>query len=224
MSIFESRESDSPYIERLWRGQTGENYSPVCPADVRWNMLFRKSKGKVQVSIEGPLTKATPKFHPDAAEFLVIKFRLGAFMPYFPIGEILDADILLPEALRHGFWMNSDRWEIPDFENTESFVDKLVHHGLLVWDTVVNESLQGQSAEMSERTVRRHFLRATGLNPKSIEQIERANQALALLTDGTSISDTAFDLGYADQAHLTRSMRRFVGNTPAQILRQSQVE
>jgi hypothetical protein len=224
MSHFEARVSDSPYIEMLWRGYTPTNYTPVCPAEVRWNMLFIKSDGKTQVSIEGPLTKATPKYRAKEAEFLVIKFRLGAFMPYFPIGEILDADIMLPEAARHAFWMNSDTWEIPDFENAECFVDKLVQNELLVWDSVVNESLQGQLPAISERTVRRHFLRATGLNPKSIEQIERANQALNLLAEGNSIIDTVYEVGYADQAHLTRAMRRFVGNTPAQILRQNRAE
>ena len=63
------------------------------------------------------------------------------------------------------------------------------------------------------------FLRATGLTHKKIQQIERAHEAVSLLEGGSSIADAAFELGYFDQAHLTNSLKRFVGRTPAQISR-----
>jgi len=50
-----------------------------------------------------------------------------------------------------------------------------------------------------------------------VQQIQRAWQATALLGQGTSILDTAYRLGYFDQAHLTNSLRRYMGQTPAQI-------
>ena len=40
-----------------------------------------------------------------------------------------------------------------------------------------------------------------------------------LLKDGTSILDTVVAAGYFDQAHLTRSLKRFVGQTPSDIVR-----
>jgi len=54
-------------------------------------------------------------------------------------------------------------------------------------------------------------------------QIERARQALALLQQGISILDTVDQAGYADQPHLTRSLKYFIGQTPAQIVRLSQL-
>jgi len=39
------------------------------------------------------------------------------------------------------------------------------------------------------------------------------------LRKGVSILDAAFEAGYYDQAHLTRSLRRWVGLTPLQIAR-----
>ena len=48
--------------------------------------------------------------------------------------------------------------------------------------------------------------------------------ATLLLKQGVSIIDTILEAGYFDQAHLTRSMKYFIGQTPAQILRQSQPE
>jgi AraC-like DNA-binding protein len=52
-----------------------------------------------------------------------------------------------------------------------------------------------------------------------IQQIERANQAAALLARGTPILDTVYELGYFDQAHMTKALKRFRGQTPAQLLR-----
>jgi transcriptional regulator GlxA family with amidase domain len=40
------------------------------------------------------------------------------------------------------------------------------------------------------------------------------------LRDGAApLADVAVDTGYFDQAHLTRSLRHFIGQTPAQIAR-----
>jgi methylphosphotriester-DNA--protein-cysteine methyltransferase len=53
----------------------------------------------------------------------------------------------------------------------------------------------------------------------SIRQIQRARRATAQLQRGAAIADVAQDAGYYDQAHLTRSLKRFVGQTPAQVAR-----
>jgi methylphosphotriester-DNA--protein-cysteine methyltransferase len=69
--------------------------------------------------------------------------------------------------------------------------------------------------------VQRRFQRATGMSHGLIAQIERAQRAAALLAQGVSILDTVEQAGYADQPHLTRSLRRFVGRTPAELARSS---
>lgn len=59
--------------------------------------------------------------------------------------------------------------------------------------------------------------RATGLTRGAIGQIRRAERAAGLLGRGVSPLDVAGQLGYADQPHLTRSLKRFAGRTPSQI-------
>ncbi|MBA2682547.1 MAG: helix-turn-helix domain-containing protein, partial [Ktedonobacteraceae bacterium] len=105
-------------------------------------------------------------------------------------------------------------FQIPDYDDVEAFIDKLVREHLLVSDPFVREVLRGHSQEMSLRTVRRRFLFATGLTHKRLAQIERAHQATALLEQGTSLLDVAYQAGYADQAHMTRALKRFIGYTP----------
>jgi hypothetical protein len=221
-AIFEGRTSDSPYIEIIWRGRVEKDYSPVCPADVRWNLLFVKENGKVQVTAEGATTQFVPKNQVEGREFLVIKFKLGVFMPYLPPEKLVDGDTILPDAASKSFWLNGSAWQLPDFDNVETFVDRMARQGLLVREPVVNEVLQNHSPDLSSRTVRRRFLHTTGLTPTTIQQIERAQQAAALLEQGIPILDAVFQAGYADQPHLTRSLRRFIGQTPAQIARVSQ--
>ena len=75
---------------------------------------------------------------------------------------------------------------------------------------------------MSTRTAQRHFLQSTGITHSTSHQIERARQATNLLKQGVSILDTVYEAGYFDQAHLTRSLKHLIGQTPAQIIRAEQ--
>jgi methylphosphotriester-DNA--protein-cysteine methyltransferase len=61
----------------------------------------------------------------------------------------------------------------------------------------------------------------TGLTHQTILQIERARLAARLLEQGMPILDVVFEAGYFDQPHLSRSLKFFIGQTPAQIREQS---
>jgi transcriptional regulator GlxA family with amidase domain len=47
---------------------------------------------------------------------------------------------------------------------------------------------------------------------------------LVLLQSGIPIPETAFRAGYFDQPHLTRSLKLFAGQTPAQIIESNLAE
>jgi len=221
-AFFEGRPSDSPYIEIVWRGHVEHDYVAVCPADVRWNLLFLKHANRVRVTAEGATTQSVSKNQREGREFLVIKFKLGVFMPNLPAINLLNGDALLPDASSKSFWMNGSAWQFPNFDNVETFVERMAREGLLLHDPLVSAALQSRPLDKSFRTVRRRFLHSTGLTHNAIQQIERAQKAAALLERGVSILDTVDEAGYADQPHLTRAMRRFYGSTPAQMARTSQ--
>jgi methylphosphotriester-DNA--protein-cysteine methyltransferase len=77
--------------------------------------------------------------------------------------------------------------------------------------------LRGEPSELSERTVQRRFVAATGLTQGAIRQTDRARKAAVLLREGASVEDVVSGLGYFDQPHLARSLSRFVGQTAAQL-------
>jgi AraC-like DNA-binding protein len=215
--LFEERGSDSPNVEAVWRGRAGSNYAPVCPASHRWHLLFMRQNGRVTVSVEGPLTKATPVTQAEGTEWFGITFPLGTFLPSVSIRNLLDEQAILPLAAKTSFELAGSIFQFPDYENAETFVERLVREDLLVSDPVVKAILIGQPPEMSLRTARRRFLLATGLTYKAISQIERAKQAADLLEQGVSLLETAYQAGYADQSHMTRSLKHFIGHTPAHI-------
>jgi AraC-like DNA-binding protein len=62
----------------------------------------------------------------------------------------------------------------------------------------------------------RMFRKEVGLPPHAYLTQVRVRQAQQLLTIGTPIGLAAADVGFADQSHLTKHFKRFVGVTPGQ--------
>jgi hypothetical protein len=218
--VFEDRPSDSPFVERVWRCHSERAGTFYSMAASHWEMVVTRLKGKTFLTVRGPETKATTADCPAEGEWLAIRFRLGTFMPLLSAGNLRDRkDATMPEATSRSFWLNGSAWEYPDFENAETFVNRLVRDGLVAVDYSVDAALHGQPPEFSLRSAQRHFLQATGITHSTIRQIERARHATNLLKQGVSILDAVHQAGYFDQAHLTRSLKYRIGQTPAQIIR-----
>jgi len=222
--IYEERLSDSPYVETIMHGQTVSDGSTIRPAECHWHMVIVRHSGSVHPLLVGPWTTAGVASWGEGAEILWIKFKLGSFIPHLPPRNLRDMETTLPEAAGNSFWLKGSAWPFPDYHNVETFVDRLVRDEVLVCDPVVDAVLQDQPPELSSRTVRHRFLRATGLTQSHIHQAERAQRAVTLLEQGVSILDTVHEVGYFDQPHLTRSLKQFIGYSPAQIVPTSKPE
>jgi hypothetical protein len=108
-------------------------------------------------------------------------------------------------------------------------VKRLADGGLIAEDPLVSAVLRGEPQvsavlrgepqELTTRTEQRRFLQVTGMPRGLILQIERARYATNLLKQGVSILEAAYQAGYYDQAHFSRSLKRWTGQTPAQISR-----
>jgi AraC-like DNA-binding protein len=220
---FGFRQSDSPLVEYIWHTQTstagGAGFT--SSAEYNWEIVVSKWAGRTHLTVRGPETIATPAPIPEGeAEYFGIVFKLGTFMPHLPVSVIRDRnDITLPEATNQSFWLLGSAWQFPTFDNADTFVNRMMRQDLLDRDYTVMAALQGRAPEMSLRTLQRRFVHATGLTQKTIQQIERAKRAVALLERGAPIADVTYATGYFDQAHLTNSLKRLMGRTPSEILR-----
>lgn len=222
--LYEDRLSDSPYIDAVVHGQTVDEGSAIRPAELHWHMVFVSHEGSRRALIVGPWTKSGVVSYGAGAEILWIKFKLGAWFPHLPVRKFVDAETILPEATGPSFWLKSAAWEFPDHETVETFVERLAREDILARDPIVQSVLDGQRPDLSPRTVRHRFLHSTGMTQNHIFQVERALQAAALLRQGVSILDTIERGGYFDQPHLTRSLKQWVGYTPAQLIHMNQSE
>src|SRR6266508_4827577 len=130
---FEERPSDSPLVERLWCAQSERAGDFLSVAASHWEMVVSKYRGQTIMTVRGPETKVTP-MHVNlvGSEFVGIIFRYGVFMPHFPVSGLVDGDVDLPDASSKSFWLNGSARQFPDYENADTFVDRLVHEEILV--------------------------------------------------------------------------------------------
>lgn len=172
--------------------------------------------------MRGPETRATPADCPADGDWLGIRLALGTYLIDYPAAALRDRhDVDLPAETRT-FWLSGANLEYPTFENAESLVTRLARAGVIARDPAVMEALEGDRKGMSTRSSQRHFLRSTGITRNAYRQIERARFAARLLQQGTSIQDVVAEAGFFDQAHLTCSLRKLIGDTPARLRRQEQ--
>jgi hypothetical protein len=215
----EERLSDSPYVERVWHGIAEASGAFTAPADGCWELIVKTVDRHTTFMFSGPVSRSVDSSFSEGMSILSIKFRLGTFMPNFPFAQLVDTQTVLPSAASDSFWLNGECWQIPDYNNADTFVDWLMRDQTLLYDPLVQSVMQDQPQDWSVHTIRRRFLKATGFTQSTLRQIERARFAAVLLTEGRSIQDTIFEARYFDQPHLTRSLKHFTGQTPAQIAR-----
>jgi AraC-like DNA-binding protein len=219
------RSSDSPFVDHIWCSHSEGAHLFLSIAVSRLELVVTKLQGKITMTVRGPETKATPMGEcPDGGEWFGIVLKPGAFLPHLPVKSLVDSSVNLPTTSTTSFWLDGSAWQFPTFENADTFVDRLVRAGLLVRDPIVEAALQRDLNDLTLRSIQYRFLQSIGITQSAVRQIERARYATILLQQGVSISDTVLQAGYYDQPHLTRSLKRFIGQTPAQLLQHSRPE
>lgn len=72
----------------------------------------------------------------------------------------------------------------------------------------------GISPRQLQRLLRTH----AGLGPKTFQRVVRMQRFVSVAERGDGLAVAAAGAGYADQAHMTREVRRLTGLTPAELL------
>jgi hypothetical protein len=217
---YEERPSDSPFIERVWRCRSACAGTFLSIAAGHGEIVITRLRSKM-ITVRGPETTVRALDYATDVEWVGIRFKIGTFLPRLLPERLRDGrDANLPAATTRSFWFNGSAIEYPTFEHAEAFITRLARRGDIQRDPHVDAALRGgPSSRMSLRTVQRHVLRATGLTVSTFRQIERARHATNLLKAGVPILDVVRLAGYYDQAHLTRSVKYRIGQTPTQLQR-----
>ncbi len=213
----EHRGSDSPYIARVWRGQTSDRETMTSIATSTWELVFWESDGVMHAAARGPETTASSAEIDGESVSFGISFSHGASMPHLAISSIVDGGVESPHVEARRFVLVGKEWEVPDFHNAEQFVQRLVRAGVLTRDPLVDEVVWGGIARVGTRSVQRRVVSSTGLTQGAIRQIDRARHAAVLLAEGLAPLDVVNRLGYYDQPHLARSLQRFIGRSASEL-------
>jgi hypothetical protein len=217
---FDHRPSDSPFIERVWRSRSVRGGSFYSMAEPNIEIVVARVEGREQVILRGPVTRASMVPCPAGGEWLGIRLRVGTHLPAVATIQLTDhRSVALPGDGRGGFWFAKRFWEVPTYETAECLVSRLAAEGLIAFEGVIQRAFEGRKPGVTERSLQRRFLRATGLTQDSLRQIERARKAALLLASGASALDVVCMMDFFDQSHLTRAVRRWVGPTPGGLLR-----
>ncbi len=219
--LYEDRLSGSELVESIWHTIAEEAGRYLAVADASWDFLIVRQRGQTQIHVAGAATAVAPITYEVGTEYIGIRMRVGTYMPHWPASDLVDSMHLLQCAGRDTFWMQDETLPLPDYNTVEPFIERLVRKGLLEQDPVIAAYLEGE-APGSLRSLQRRYLRATGMSPSYHQVIERARKAQDLLLKGQSILDTVFELGYSDQPHLTKALKRYLGQTPGQLARAAQ--
>ena len=153
----------------------------------------------------------------DEAEYLGVKLIPGFFPVHLDAGTMLH-EVQNLETLKSVITINGAHIEAPTFDTAEQFVNKLLQQGVFDNDPVVQgELFDLEGSNLTLRSVQRRFSRSAGIPKTHFERIDQATQAEALLLNGDSITEVAYQMGYYDQSHLIRSLKLLRGFTPSQI-------
>lgn len=219
---------DAPYVQR---------HLPTGGVELHWPLGGRP---RLLGPLTGPLVESIPadtvvvgvRFHPSSAPLGVPSLddlvdqcvavddlgfrwveRVGEAMLRAPTPEVA-LQLLQSSLLRHRSAVRCDR-----------LVDDVVRR-LMPW-TPVEVATVADEIGLSSSQLRRRCVQALGIGPKALQRTLRFQGFLAFAQSGASATDRrradgmaglAVDAGYADQAHLSREVRRLTGLTPTELL------
>lgn len=211
------RGSDSRYVARVWSGRASGTGTMTSVATSHWELVFWREGLRMHAAVRGPETAATVARIAGDSDSFGITFAHGATMPHLPASALVDGELQSPHVGADRFVLRGEDWPIPRPDDAEAFVDRLVRAGVLVRDPLVDDVVWGGAARVGTRSVQRRVAATTGLTQGAIRQIDRARAAAVLLLEGAVPLDVVHGLGYFDQPHLARSLRRFIGRTATQL-------
>jgi AraC-like DNA-binding protein len=230
-------------VRTVWIQRTGEaayvqRHLPTGGVEIHFPIGGRPQ-------LVGPLTGPEIEVIPAGATIVGVRFQPGTAPPLpVVLDDVVDQRVGLAElwgsladrlveamalaATPERALMCLQAYLLREFRsavNLDPLVDETVT-ALMPWHPVSIDTLAAHLA-VSASQLRRRCLHAVGLGPKVLQRTLRFQGFLALAQAGATasgrcgadgIAGLAADVGYADQAHLSRECLRLAGLTPRQLL------
>lgn len=205
--------SDLPFVECLWRIRVEEVAEWMDSARETWGLAFTKrTDDSMAAELVGPSYRHMLFGGDIGDEYWGADFYPHITMRGVDKPALTGKFVQLPVAAGQ-FSIGNDSYQIPAFTELETFLAGLERQGVIAnaAHAIIHH------ATVTNRSNQRHYRQAVGLSRRQSEQIRRAEHAAALLGSGKRPAEVAAEVGYADQAHLTRSLKKLLGKTPGRL-------
>jgi AraC-like DNA-binding protein len=226
-----------PSVACLWARVVGPGAGAVAAVlpDACVDLIWEQGRG---VFVAGPDTGPAPSVSPAGTVLAGLRFAPGAAGPALglPMSELLDLRV---DA--------ADLGTGPGVALARALPGSLAPAQALAVLTRIAASMTGEGPadplaagaarllrrpgaraegiaarlEVSERQLRRRCQAAVGYGPATLRRVLRFRQFVSWADAGApggDLATAATELGYADQAHLTRECVRLAGQTPAALV------
>jgi hypothetical protein len=211
------RSSSHPWIDTVWQTVCLSDGIYKATPDGSWDLILSVSAdGRARVFLSGQATEPVDVPYSEGEHSVVISFAAHVYLKQ-------DTETRTGAQIRF-LAVNGDRFildgvalPLPTFSNAEQLVDQMTANDLLQSDDVVAKAFTAKPKPASKRSVQQHFKDTTGITQKDFQLIRRAQDAVRRLKAGEPAADVAADLGYTDQPHMVKSIKKIMGHLPSNL-------
>lgn len=223
------------HVACLWSSDVaaGADASYAVLPDGCIDLLYDASRGNL--SVVGTMTRTLWVRECGPSRFIGIRFKPGGAVPFLDERADLLTDQLGDPEVLFGRDARALAARLQDAPSDLSCHRRILRNFLLdrlrdtprpvdrrvAWATVkltaepeTHVANVAQDLGLSRQYLRRLFLQETGVSPKMYARIMRLQKLVGAMRSKRRLVDLAFEVGYADQAHMTNEFRALVGTTP----------
>jgi hypothetical protein len=211
------RTSPHPWIDVIWQTVCLTDGIYRATPDGSWDLILSCAPdGTPTVFLTGQATEPVDVPYSSGEHSVVISFAAHVFLAT-ETAPRTGATVRLLEARDGSFVLDGVTLPLPTFSDAEALVDRMVLAGLLKSDDLVAKAFSERPKAASKRTVQQHFRRTTGIKQKDFQLIRRAQEAVRQLKAGQNAAEVAAGLGYTDQSHMIKSIKKIMGHLPSNL-------
>lgn len=216
-TAWRERPSGSDLIASVWTCSPTEITPRTVLADPCTSIILVRTSERTKIVLRGPETKPRNEHYMPNTTWIGIRLYPGVRLKNFDAQKYLDCSRPLQANSNGDFHFEGTLLSFPEFDKAEVLIEQMYDLGYIRGGVI---DIQGVSRkELSSKAYSRYIKQNTGLSPYKLHQLQRMSKVFRLIQERVPLSTIAFDEGFADQAHLHRAVKQYLGHTPKELLR-----
>ena len=211
------RSSPHPWIDKVWQTVCLTDGIYKATPDGSWDLILSVAPdGQPTIFLSGQATEPVDVPYRAGEHSVVISFAAHVYLA-------TDKEVRTGAAIRmlpvegESFQLDGVELPLPTFGNAEQLAEMMVAAHLLQSNDLVAKAFTEKPKAASKRSVQQHFKKTTGITQKDFQLIRRAQEAVRRLKQGDNSAAIAVDLGYTDQPHMIKSIKKIMGHLPSNL-------